>query len=172
MKRILTLLCLFVALSASAQTEGTDIIAEDNRQNDFGEFIFDMYSLLNSDLLTQPVWDLGLFTLPIDNTKGLRINPNAFTFKSGLQLMGNTSSSFQPMLYPGRAGNIQWQGASYRLQNGIRINTYGEYDSDGYKRANPAALPWQRNNFNAAFEMRSSNGKFGIKVEVSAGRGY
>jgi hypothetical protein len=33
-------------------------------------------------------------------------------------------------------------------------------------------MPWQRNNFNAAFEMKSANGKFGIKVEVNAGRGY
>ena len=68
--------------------------------------------------------------------------------------------------------NVQWQGASYKLNNGIRINTYGEYDSNGYKRVNPTAMPWQRNNFNAAFEMKSANGKFGIKVEVNAGRGY
>lgn len=35
-----------------------------------------------------------------------------------------------------------------------------------------SALPWQKNNFNAGFEMKSSNGSFGIKVEVHGGRGY
>ena len=45
-----------------------------------------------------------------------------------------------------------------------------EYDADGNKVYNPSALPWQRNNFNAAFEMRSANGNFGIKVEVHGGR--
>ena len=65
---------------------------------------------------------------------------------------------------------MTWQGASYKLKNGWRINTYGEYNADGKKVYNPMAMPWQRNNFNAAFEIKSENGSFGIKVEVQGGR--
>ena len=52
----------------------------------------------------------------------------------------------------------------------MRINTYGEYNADGYKVYNPAAMPWEKNNFNAAFEIKSANGNFGIKVEMHGGR--
>lgn len=160
---------------AQTETDNERIQTVNNSiTTDFGEFLFDMASMLNADLLTLPVWNLGIFTLPTDENKGLKINPDAFTFKPQYTYMGNVSSSFTPSLYPSLTNNmnVQWQGASYKLNNGIRINTYGEYDSNGYKRVNPTAMPWQRNNFNAAFEMKSANGKFGIKVEVNAGRGY
>lgn len=62
------------------------------------------------------------------------------------------------------------QGTTFRLGNGMRISTYGEYDADGKKVRNPAALPWERNNFNGAFEMRSQDGNFGIRLEVQQGR--
>ena len=51
----------------------------------------------------------------------------------------------------------------------MRINTYGEYDKDGWKVPNRSALPWERNNFKGAFEMKSSNGAFGIRIEVQQG---
>ena len=59
------------------------------------------------------------------------------------------------------------QSATYRLNNGARITTYGEYNADGYKVHNPSALPWQRNNFRGGFEFKSSNGNFGIRIEVN-----
>lgn len=31
-------------------------------------------------------------------------------------------------------------------------------------------LPWEKNNFNGAFEMKSENGNFGIRIEVQRGR--
>ena len=67
---------------------------------------------------------------------------------------------------------VNWQGASYKLGNGTRINLYGQYDADGNKVRNPSAMPWQRNDFNAAFEMKSANGNFGIRLEVHGGRNY
>ncbi len=60
--------------------------------------------------------------------------------------------------------------ATFSLRNGIKITTSGEYDADGYKRVNPSALPWERNNFNGAFQMKTKNGNFGISVEVNRGR--
>ena len=61
------------------------------------------------------------------------------------------------------------QMGSFRLKNGMRINTYGEYDKDGWKVPNHSALPWEKNNFKGAFEMKSSNGAFGIRIEVQQG---
>lgn len=31
-------------------------------------------------------------------------------------------------------------------------------------------LPWQKNNFKGAFEMKTKNGSFGVRVEVQRGR--
>ncbi len=62
------------------------------------------------------------------------------------------------------------QSATYRLNNGLRITTYGEYNADGHKVYNPSALPWQRNNFNAGFEFKSESGNFSIGIGVERGR--
>ncbi len=62
------------------------------------------------------------------------------------------------------------QSATYRLNNGLRITTYGEYNADGHKVYNPSALPWQRNNFNAGFEFKSEDGSFSIGIGVQRGR--
>ena len=62
------------------------------------------------------------------------------------------------------------QMRSVRLKNGWMLNTYGEYDADGRRVPNPSALPWQRNNFKGAFELKSQDGLFGIRVEVQRGR--
>lgn len=177
MKRILTILFLLASLQLNAQKENAENDFGTIRQTDFKGFIIDMSAMLNSESLNLPVWDLGLLTPPATKPIGTFVAPEAYTFKSALTYLGSTSSplpSFQSILYPGAFGAapVQWQGASYRLNNGIRINTYGEYDANGYKRVNPAALPWQRNNFNAAFEVKSPDGKFGIKVEVHQGGGY
>ena len=52
----------------------------------------------------------------------------------------------------------------------MRLNTYGDYNSQGYRMPNRSALPWERNNFRGAFELKSANGNFGIRVEVQQGR--
>ena len=60
--------------------------------------------------------------------------------------------------------------SSFRLNNGWQLNTYGEYDADGNRVYNPSALPWQRNNFKGAFELKSQDGSFGFRIEVQHGR--
>lgn len=79
---------------------------------------------------------------------------------SGMEIYGFGAMSMPPTL----------QSATFKLKNGLRITTYGEYDADGNKVRNPSALPWERNNFNGAFEMKSENGNFGIRIEVQRGR--
>ena len=62
------------------------------------------------------------------------------------------------------------QMGSFKLKNGMRINTYGNYDKDGWKIPNRSAMPWEKNNFRGAFELKSANGNFGIRIEVQQGR--
>ena len=61
------------------------------------------------------------------------------------------------------------QMGSFQLNNGWKLNTYGEYDADGRRVYNPSALPWERNNFKGAFELKSENG-FGLRIEVQQGK--
>ena len=95
------------------------------------------------------------------------INIQSATFKlktdpmyPGMGIYGFGTISMPPTL----------QSATFKLKNGLHITTYGEYDADGNKVRNPSALPWERNNFNGAFEMKSENGNFGIRIEVQRGR--
>ena len=178
MKRIVYIIVLILSsLSLHAQSE-TDIQLEGARVKDFGGFILDMGTMLNAESLVLDVPMLpSLSHLPsMDQPDMLTIQPEAFKLNPNLTYMGGTDinpsrTSVMSLLYNGiGSGMVNWQGASYKLNNGMRINMYGEYDADGNKVYNPSALPWQRNNFNAAFEMRSANGSFGIKVEVHGGR--
>lgn len=182
-KHLVILVALMATLSAGAQTETEDNAAflEGAGVKDFGGFILDMGTMLNTEsLVVRPPlflsalsWDAGMFE-PLEsplqlNPDALRFNPHITSF--GGTLTGGYQPGFHSALYPhSMNGRVQLQGASYRLNNGMRLNTYGEYDADGYKRYNPAALPWERNNFNAAFELKSANGKFGIRMEVQRGR--
>ena len=58
------------------------------------------------------------------------------------------------------------QMGTFRLPGGASLHTYGDYDSSGRRVYNPALLPWERNTFRGAFELKSKNGNFGIRVEV------
>lgn len=169
-RHIAFIIILFSCISSHAQ--------ESVRVKDFGGFILDMGSMLNAEsLVVSPMILPTLsYLAPYSETTPYQLNPDAFKLNPNITYMGGTNitSSHTPMyslLYNGMgSGMVNWQGASYRLNNGMRINLYGEYDADGRKVYNPSALPWERNNFNAAFEMKSANGNFGIKVEVHGGR--
>lgn len=172
------LIVFFAFLPVFAQVEKYEKDIPDfdsSRYKKIDGFILDMGSMFDMPAyLMPPTLGFRPFDMPI--TDAYTINPEAVKIDRQLTLLGNHSLSYSPitfysLLYPGGIGqNVQWQGASYRLNNGIRINTYGEYNADGYKVYNPAAMPWERNNFNAAFEVKSPDGKFGIKVEVHGGR--
>ena len=113
-------------------------------------FLLDM-SLLKMEAPRLPEFTLEIPDASKDYSRMFRLNPNAFG------LSGFWSSP----------ENLQM--GSFRLKNGMRINTYGEYDKDGWKVPNHSALPWEKNNFKGAFEMKSSNGAFGIRIEVQQG---
>lgn len=180
MKRILPLFLLCISLATQAQDDRANISFDGPRQKDFGGFILDMGTMLNAEsLVLSPILPTLSYLLPDDGTKHtLIVNPDAVRLNTDFITFGGVSHGPSrigtlSLMHPGYSnGPVTWQGASYLLNNGIRINTYGEYDADGYKVYNPAALPWQKNNFNAAFEVKSPDGKFGIKLEVTGGRCY
>lgn len=68
------------------------------------------------------------------------------------------------------SGPVNLQMGSFRLKNGLRIHTYGQYDKDGRKVYDPSSLPWERNDFKGVFELKSPNGAFGFRLEVQQRR--
>ena len=135
-------------------------------------FLLDM-SLLKMEDPRLPEFTLEIPVASKDYSRMFRLNPNA-TYSQGLSnvfsLTNSTVYSMNPFGLSGFWSSPEnLQMGSFRLKNGMRINTYGEYDKDGWKVPNHSALPWEKNNFKGAFEMKSSNGAFGIRIEVQQG---
>ena len=135
-------------------------------------FLLDM-SLLKMEAPRLPEFTLEIPDASKDYSRMFRLNPNA-TYSQGLSnvfsLTNSTVYSMNPFGLSGFWSSPEnLQMGSFRLKNGMRINTYGEYDKDGWKVPNHSALPCEKNNFKGAFEMKSSNGAFGIRIEVQQG---
>ena len=135
-------------------------------------FLLDM-SLLKMEAPRLPEFTLEIPDASKDYSRMFRLNPNA-TYSQGLSnvfsLTNSTVYSMNPFGLSGFWSSPEnLQMGSFRQKNGMRINTYGEYDKDGWKVPNHSALPWEKNNFKGAFEMKSSNGAFGIRIEVQQG---
>ena len=135
-------------------------------------FLLDM-SLLKMEAPRLPEFTLEIPDASKDYSRMFRLNPNA-PYSQGLSnvfsLTNSTVYSMNPFGLSGFWSSPEnLQMGSFRLKNGMRINTYGEYDKDGWKVPNHSALPWEKNNFKGAFEMKSSNGAFGIRIEVQQG---
>ena len=135
-------------------------------------FLLDM-SLLKMEAPRLPEFTLEIPDASKDYSRMFRLNPNA-TYSQGLSNVFSLTNSPVYSMNPFRQSGY-WsspytlQKGNIRLKNGMRINTYGEYDKDGWKVPNHSALPWEKNNFKGAFEMKSSNGAFGIRIEVQQG---
>ncbi|WP_291530537.1 occludin [Bacteroides sp. UBA939] len=167
--------CLF-AIRVNAQNE----IPADSTHNitlsetkDFDGFLLDM-SLMKMAAPQMPRFTLSIPDASKDYSFMFRLNPDA-TYSQGLSDMfslGNsTVYSMNPFGLTGFGSSLHnLQMGSFRLKNGMRINTYGEYNKDGWRVPNPSALPWERNNFKGAFELKSANGSFGIRIEVQQGK--
>ena len=130
-------------------------------------YLLDMKSILPAPpALAAPSY--SWMDYKMDYKKEINYN-DILSFKNGPEMgFSNFSAIYSGYGFGGNS--LTLQKATFRLKNGISINTMGEYDSYGYKRYNPSALPWQKNNFNGAFEVKSKNGNFGVRVEVN--RGY
>ena len=130
--------------------------------------------LMNLSTPTLPKFTLEIPDASKDYSRIFQLNPNV-TYSQGLSNIFSLSNSryfssnpFGLTGFWGSTDNLQM--GSFTLKNGMRIHTYGEYDKDGWKVPNPSALPWEKNNFKGAFELKSANGAFGIRIEVQQGR--
>lgn len=191
MKRFLFILltvCINVPLYAQTEAVPDTLTRTDGYIPPTGEQYFsdetrniDGYLIDMNSLIKTPAPDLSNYKLVIpdaskDYSRIFRLNPD-ITYSSGLSRMfslsGSPYYSANPFGLTGfGSGNTMdhLQMGSFRLKNGWRLNTYGEYDKDGWRVPNPSALPWQRNNFKGAFELKSQDGSFGIRIEVQRGR--
>ena len=160
MKKLILFLSLILSVGfASAQSEiPSDSIRRAPSANikEFGGFLLDM----------------GLMNVAKDYNQLFRLNTDA-TYSQGF------SDAFSPSAFSGFGYGYGWglssspqfmQMGSFKLKNGMRINTYGDYDKDGWRVPNRSAMPWEKNNFRGAFELKSANGNFGIRIEVQQGR--
>lgn len=137
---------------------------------DMGGFLLDMSILkLNTAPKLSLNWELPDPTAR-DYAAIFALDPR-ITYGKANGTSWSTQSGWLNALY-GNANAPTLQMGSFQLKNGWRLNTYGQYDADGWRVPNPSALPWQRNDFHGAFELKSANGAFGIKIEVEKKRGW
>ena len=173
MKKLILFLSLALSVGfASAQSEiPSDSIRRAPSANvkEFGGFLLDM-GLMNVTAPQLPKFDLSMPDLSKDYNQIFRFNTDA-TYTQGFT--DAFSSSFSGFGYGygwGLSSSPQFmQMGSFKLKNGMRINTYGDYDKDGWRVPNRSAMPWEKNNFRGAFELKSANGNFGIRIEVQQG---
>lgn len=175
MKKLILFLSLLLATAVvSAQSElssglPSDSIPRSPEENykTYGNFLLDM-SLMNLMPPRLPKMNYDISDAGKDYNQLFRLNPDA-TYSQGLSNVFTPSYSSPFGLYGfGSSQNLQM--GSFKLKNGMRINTYGEYNADGYRVPNRSALPWEKNAFKGAFELKSANGTFGIRIEVQQGR--
>lgn len=171
MKKFISLVTLlfFTAYFSYAQ-ERVELVIDDKPVKEgfknSGGFIFDF----KDDYLQVPQWELPKYEL-MPQFK----NPS-FDFSTPDMTFGTQNFTYNRYNYNNWGGfhhsvDGPMNSATFRLNNRFNITTYGDYDADGYKRRMPSANPWDKNNFRGGFEMKSNNGKFGIRVEVEQRRG-
>lgn len=186
MKRFLLVIMVFwMAAALYAQSEAvSDTLSRTfppAKENFFSDetknidgFLIDMHSLMPAPAPALENYRLVIPDASKDYSRIFRLNSDV-TYSSGWDNMFSLSASpyygLNPFGLSGFGHDMDYlQMGSFRLKNGWRLNTYGEYDKDGVRVPNPSALPWQRNNFKGAFELKSQNGAFGIRIEVQRGR--
>ena len=159
MRKLILFLSLILSVGfASAQSEvPSDSIrrAPSSNIKEFGGFLLDM----------------GLMNVAPPKNQIFRLNTDATYTQGFTDAFSSPFSGFGYGYGWGLSSSPQFmQMGTFKLKNGWKINTYGDYDKDGWKVPNRSAMPWEKNNFRGAFELKSSNGNFGIRIEVQQGR--
>lgn len=168
---ILFFLFLITTVAAHGQSEvPADTlrrVPELEGTKNFDGFLLDM-NLLQQPAMPSPVLPRYMLELPnlgTDFNKLFRLTPETTYDKASTSIYG--SNPFGLSLF-NVTDNLH--SATFRLKNGMRIQTQGQYNKEGRKVYNPSALPWEKNSFKGAFELKSKNGAFGIRVEVEQHR--
>ena len=147
-------------------------ITENSHVNEYAVGVLLDMGLMNVTAPQLQKFDLSIPDMSKDYNQIFRFNTDA-TYTQGFT-NAFSSSSFSGFGYGygwGMTSSPQFmQMGSFKLKNGMRLNTYGDYDKDGWRVPNRSAMPWEKNNFRGAFELKSANGNFGIRIEVQQGR--
>lgn len=177
MKKLILFLSLILSVSyVMAQSElPSDSIRRMPKANvqDFGGFLLDM-GLMNVAPPQLPKINLDMPNVTKDYNHIFSLNTDV-TYTQGFT-NAFSSSSFSGFGYGfgtnwGLSSSSQFmQMGSFKLKNGWRMNTYGDYNEKGWRVPSRSAMPWEKNNFRGAFELKSANGTFGIRIEVQQGR--
>jgi len=185
MKRLIFFLLLFLlTYSISAQEVRSDSVSVHtnpqtdgniglrlNNVKDYGGFLLDMNALEPTRMSIATIKDTYE---PFPDFSHLFKGLNKITYgtSTGLYM---PYYSLSPMGISNFAGTSWWgtgqvQTASFKLNNGMTLRTFGDYNAEGY-RVNRPIEPWKRNNFQGGFELKSQDGKFGFSIEVRNGYG-
>ena len=175
MKKLILLLSLILFASyIAAQSElPSDSLRRVPKANikEFGGFLLDM-GLMNVAPPSLPKVNLDMPNATKDYNQIFRLNTDA-TYTQGYT-NAFSSSPFSSFGYGNQWGMTStpqyMQMGSFKLKSGWRMNTYGDYNEKGWRVPNRSAMPWEKNNFRGAFELKSENGAFGIRIEVQQGR--
>ena len=174
MRKLILFLSLILSVGfASAQSEvPSDSIrrAPSSNIKEFGGFLLDM-GLMNVAPPKLPKFSLDVPDVSKDYNQIFRLNTDASYTQGFTDAFSSPFSGFGYGYGWGLSSSPQFmQMGTFKLKNGWKINTYGDYDKDGWKVPNRSAMPWEKNNFRGAFELKSSKGNFGIRIEVQQGR--
>ncbi len=171
-------LFFWLILIASQATQAQTEVANDSTLNitlsdvkEYDGFLLDM-GLMNLEVAPPSLneYKLVIPDASKDYSRIFRLNPN-ISYSQGYTNLFQTGRSTVYGSTPFGWGGF-WSTpshlmmSSFKLKNGMRLNTYGQYNREGFRMVNPSALPWERNNFKGAFELKSANGNFGIRIEV------
>lgn len=130
-----------------------------------GDFMLDMNLLLPPKL---PSFKMNTDLLGPDATKDY-----VQLFQLPSQMILSKSNMSTPLYSYGYRGFFSFpaflQTATFKLNDTMRLSTYGQYTLDGKRIPNPGALPWEKNNFMGGMELKFNN-NFGIRIEVQQGR--
>lgn len=177
MKWILLLISWIAAFSLSAQSEvhaGKEVPGQDTLKasRHIDPSRLDL-SFIRMPDLRMPRMQLDLPNPTPDYNQLLQMNNNVTYSRVVTDILSSYSSGigYGYGYGFGLFSNSQYmQKASFKLNNGLQINLYGDYNADGWKVNHPSAFPWEKNNYRGAFEVKSANGAFGFRVGVQ--RGY
>ena len=140
-----------------------------------GGFLLDM-GLINVATPELPKFNLEMPNMTKDYNQLFRLNTDV-TYSQGFtdSFSSSSFSGFSGFGYGygwGLSSSPQFiQMGSFKLKNGMRINTYGDYDKDGWRVPNRSALCLKERIISGSIpELKSAMVISGIRIEVQQGR--
>lgn len=170
-KMILFLAVLIVPIATMAQSEAVSdsiTLKMDNNKH-FGDY------MLDASLYTMPILQLPSYTELLKTTPSMENFLESLSRSPQWMFTKATSDALPTLIYGYNAFDFQSPTqnlgmGTIKLNSNLRLNLYGQYAPDGSKLPGNNLLPWEKNYFKGAMELKV-NKNFGIRVEVQRG-GY